>query len=386
MKKIILFILLIILPLLYLLYCSKVNSFDVKKDTPNLILNISKEHRDLFSLIKKNLYLDKEIRTLFSKMNEHGNELCSMIYRYKKFNLTNAAIFINPKLSKNFQNKVYKSSFLSLVAGCWNFFVLNDSRPDIDFRLVKKLYNNNSFDCYSVGFLQPYIMHNELKCSSLTMLDIDWRILEGHDQLISLYRNNRFSSLKNLDSVISQLTLKWIAHSERYKLKNKTPIDSLCQRHQHSLCKNHLLKFQKNIKYLKRIQLNLAGLHSGNFIKLSKKNTIVVFLSNAIEKIYTTKSQFQKMLSQVSKNMEAGEKAILIYHVGGRSQFGIYELIKNRDNHYIKTTCKDTYKSSTVNNKEPVVYKTYFENFTITKGKIPACKRLINRILNFKNK
>ena len=60
------------------------------------------------------------------------------------------------------------------------------------------------------------------------------------------------------------------------------------------------------------------------------------------------------------------------------------ELIKTGKGHYIKTVCKDIYKSATVKKKEPVIYKTYFEQYTVTKGKIRGCKEL-SRIL-LKNK
>ena len=140
MKKFILLIIITISPLFYLLYCNQSKSGDSFNANPKVVLNISGEHQELFTLINKKTYLDKEIQALFLKMNKHGNELCKMIYRLIKFNPKITGNFINPRKIQTFKRKVYKSSFQSLVAGCWNFFVLNDAWTNRDFRLVKKLY------------------------------------------------------------------------------------------------------------------------------------------------------------------------------------------------------------------------------------------------------
>lgn len=344
------------------------------------ILEVSETIQAVIVPITKSFYQGDEIPGLFASMRETSNEFCKILWNMKKARLSKA---------KNFIVKSKVALYLSegsrgirgLIAGCWNFFIMNDKRPDIDFQLVKQRYSQQKFDCYSVGFLQPYIMHSVLNCSSLTMLDLDWRIIDGHSQLIDKIRRNELSTASDLAKSIASLKIGWVAHSGPVmKEKNVVTFPFYCKKHnQQELCQRHMLGFQKAVNDLNRVRFNLAALHEASFTNTDSSLTRVVFLSNAIESIYTRKWQFNKMLKNLTSVMNIGSKAVMIHHAGGMQEYGIYELTKIKENIVsTKTVCRDIYTNLAIN-RVTKYYTTYFEEVSTNK-KAPRCRGLVSKV------
>ena len=365
--------------IIFILSCSGKNQNKDKNQVPEIFLTVSSNIKNTFPQILKKNYKGKEIDALFNNLTTEGNEFCKMLYGEKTFNMVKAQKFIEKSQINLFRKMAVKGTIQTLIAGCWNFFVLNDSEPNLDFILVKNLYPKEKFDCFSVGMLQPYMMHNAMGCQTLTMLDIDWRILDGHRQLIKLFNKKLFQNIEKINIILKKMTLGWVAFSKPLLPKQPVNLHMLCQAYQHSLCKAEIKKFQENYHTINAIHLNLAGLHGGSYIKSQKENTIVVFLSNAIEKYYCTQEQFNQIITRIGNKLGKHDKAVLIYHVGGNPQRGIYEIRKNNNNNIISTVCKDIYMSDTVGGKISKPYLTYLDHASNTKKGFPSCNTIMQQ-------
>jgi hypothetical protein len=208
-----------------------------------------------------------------------------------------------------------------LIVGCWNFFRLNDVRPNLDFTLAKKYYPTEKKDCYTVGFLQAYLMHSILGCNSITMIDIDWRILEAHYHLTQLYQSKKMLSEPSLLEGLKTLTVNWVAKFNNQPMEKitKASLDTFCFYEHHKMCKENLLKFQEDFFKLDSIFLRLSALHNFSY-KNKEPNTKVIYLSNAIDDLYTNKSQFVKMFIKPLQLQEMVFPILLILKDGIKSK------------------------------------------------------------------
>ena len=121
---------------------------------------------------------------------------------------------------------------------------------------------------------------------------------------------------------------------------------------------------------MESIRLNLSALHDGDYQGPSPVK--VVYLSNAIERIYTTPRQFQKLIENLANAAGPDGRVVIIHHVGGYRLFGLYELRNIAAKPSVKTICRDGYRTSHVGAKEDF-YDTYFEEISRNKGGIPRC-------------
>lgn len=323
----------------------------------------------------------QNLEAIFQSMLARGDDYCAMLHRQRKFDRQVAGQFIYPEQLTAFWG-MHTTSYLSkLIAGCWNFFIMNDIRPFLDFELARHLYPERSYDCYSVGFMQPYIMHNILGCESLQMLDIDWRIHAAHWQLLRLYGANALTTRTDALAAIARLEVGWIAFNGTPQRRNRVELATLC-RHNRELCLDHLVRFQVGVRQLKNVRLDLAALHDGEFRAAQDQandqapaNLKLIYLSNAIEEVYTTRAQFDLLLARVAGTLPENGRAVYIYHAAGTRALGFYE--QERTNarvagYGVKTVCRDSYRRRDANN-ELETYSTYFEQISETKTP-PTCQ------------
>lgn len=360
-----------------LLSCSSSESKGPPKEPS---LRISPRIQKYFVPFEKEIYTREEIPGLLSSMKKGSDLYCSMIMGGRRYDRQQATTYIAAEEIDHFKKMSHGYVVYQLMAGCWNFFTMNDAWPERDFDLVGKLYKDASFDCYSVGFLQPYYMHNRLACKSLTMLDIDWRILDAHHQLYQLYTQGLLGNDDTLDEAVAKLKLGWIAYGDNRGPDRAASIEDLCPKFQRERCRKEMLKFQDTMSSLNgNITWQVAALHDGTYSLSSEKNTMVIFLSNAVEKIYISRKEFHTLMERVNSALPEGGKALFIYHVGGRSQKGLYEMTRKGEEYAMKTICRDPYWSSTVNNKEARLYTTWFEEIS-TSRTVPTCEAMAEKL------
>lgn len=334
-----------------------------------------------FVPIQKSRYSAAEIAPLFQLMDEKGDAYCEIHWSKKSYSKSTALEFINEKSLPAYRYS-HPRSVYGISSGCHNFFKMNDRRPDRTFQLVKKLFPGKKYDCYSVGFLQPYMLHNELSCERLTMLDIDWRIEAGHHALLSLYDAREFSDPALLESALGKLNLPWVAllgfnvTGEKMDAEKPGALDELCPDSQQENCKTHILEFQKNYLSLQKIRFDLSALHETDFLPVSENMVRVFFLSNAIEDLYTTPKQYKELLTNLRNTSKPGEQTIFIHQAGSRQNFGLYEyqvVVDSSGNKRdkVRTICRDVYPNTRLN-RESDVYDIYFDETTVTRHP-PAC-------------
>jgi hypothetical protein len=349
---------------------------NLPKNRVPIFFQVSNEHKAFFVDLAKNDYSENEITEIFQKRKELARTVCEMIYGQKKYSKEIVTQFITPESFTKDPFKTWGHPVPKLIAGCWNFFKLNDVHPNRDFALLKKIYPNEAKDCFTVGFMQAYLMHNTLGCKNLVMLDFDWKILEGHKQILDIFHNKGFDSEDKILPSLSLLKLGWIARfdGKPMEAETKTDLNSLCFAEHHPMCKLILLDFQKNFLNLDSIILRLSALHDSNF-KMNTNHTKVIYLSNAIDDIYTNRQQFDHMITETANALLPNQKAIFVHHAAGRSLFGIYELNKVSDKPEIKTVCKDKYLTTPVESITSE-YRTHFEKVTVNKD-FPTCESLL---------
>jgi len=264
----------------------------------------------------------------------------------------------------------------SLVAGCFNFFQMNDMRPDLDFHLVQRLYPEARKECFSVGFMQPYWMHTVLGCERLSLVDLDWRIHDGHQQLLSRFREGRLAEGPGFDAALAEVKLGWTARFDGQPPLPETSASAerLCLSAAVPACRGVLQHFQAKAASVKSVELQVSALHDATYAFLPGVLP-VMFFSNALESIYTTRPQFDVLVEKVSRGLPRGGKAVMVYHAAGRQQFGVYELEAKGDGAYRLTTrCKDDYLSSPIKGLKVIPYTTWFEEVTESRPPFTPCK------------
>jgi hypothetical protein len=355
--------------------CSEQQKIQEKKrDSVPITVKFSEDHQSYFLDVNKSTYLGTEINEIFGKLGEKSDTVCEMVWGQKKMNPEVLHEFISQTSFSKEPFKTWSHPLPKLIAGCWNFIKLNDTRPDLDFHLVNFFYPEEEKECFSVGFLQPYWMHTILKCKRLTMLDIDWKIHDAHNQFLNFYNKKKMSTEGSITESISNLHLGWIARFDNKQMvkKESTTFDTICYSKFKKNCMNFLLKFQEDYSNLTEIEFQISALHTASY-KFLPNTVPILFFSNAIENLYTSKPQFEQIIKSVSEGLGQGRKAIFIHHAAGQSQFGLYELQVNGDGFQLKTVCKDNYISSPVGETHP--YDTHFDKMSISKSSIPNCSK-----------
>lgn len=352
-----------LLPILLLIQCfhNKMEKNE-RPSGPVITMKISDRHQKYLTPVEKELYSESELPELFLKLKERSRTVCEMVWGTKKYD----AAFVETLIRKeNFKERPFDKwghPLPKLIAGCWNFFKLNDGKPETDFRLVKKLYPNEKKDCYSVGFMQSYIMHNEISCDNIYTVDLDWAIQHAHFQFLRKYISNEMKDRESVKKAVGSLEIGWSARFDGKKMlaSEKAEINSLCFYPAHETCYKTMENFQANFSKLKNFQLSLAELHNMKF-SFSPDTVPVIFFSNALEELYTSKSEFALLYDHIQSSMQNGTKAVLIHHAAGRGEFGIYELNKSEKGAEMKTVCRDKFMSSPVGDAPAYEYSTHLD-------------------------
>lgn len=307
----------------------------------------------------------------FEYMRSRSDAFCEQVWKGRRPTPDLVPGFVTPAAFEKegpFAN--LESPVPKLMAGCWNFFKMNDTRPDLDFAPVMALFPKEKKECFSVGLIQPYLMHSLLDCKTLTMLDIDWRIIDAHRQILALYVAEAMKDEASLTASVTTLNLGWSARFDGRPMEKRltASLDALCFAGEKSRCVQTLLTFQKKYSALESVRLQISSLHEADY-SIAADSMGVVFLSNAIEDLYTPPEQFALMMENIQKTMRQGQRMLFVHHAAGRAQFGLY-VVEKADQLKVTTLCKDNYLSSPVGTVYP--YRTHFDRISETKAP-PLC-------------
>ncbi len=324
-----------------------------------LELRAGPTHRARFFALSTEFYPEKALPGLFGNLELHANAYCSARFAGRDALAEAEALFRAPFAAE--LRRAPPESLPGLQAGCWNFYEMNDVAPERDFQLVRALAPDAQFDCYSVGLLQPYIMHATLNCRELTLLDIDWRIHALHARLLAFARAGALATVADAARAVAGLELAHPALSADAPRRPQASLERLCRPLQRERCAGILPDFQRAFASLRHVRLELAALHEGEYPERSGL-TRVVYLSNATEESYTSATEFDELIDRLRRS---APRTFLIHHVGGWKLFGVYELRETG----LRTVCKDEYLSMSRGSEgQPASYQTYFE----TRGGEPA--------------
>jgi len=345
------------------------------RKTPAVEMIFSAELSALFVDVKKPTYTLPEIAPLMDSMRLGGDRYCQAIYDKGPRDRAKDSNFIESSFLTEY-GKGCKGCSERMKTGCWNFFRMNDVSPNRDFEQIKKIYPASNFDCYAVGFLQPYIMHDVLNCSTLTMLDFDWRIHDAHQQMADALANARFTDEDGVMEAMADIDIGWVAYDKNMRKTHKGSYNAFCNRANKKLCMKSLLGVQKKWSSLQKVRLNIAGMHDISLVNTASNtdHIKVVFLSNAMEYIYTPKKEFDSMMESISSQLLEGQKLVAIHHAGGRAQFGLYEIQKKNGELVVHILCRDEYSTTSRGYSTPT-YKIRLDRLKKNK-KYPTCQSL----------
>ena len=242
---------------------------------------------------------------------------------------------------------------------------MNDLSVKRAFTMVREFYPSVEKDCYSVGFAQLYFMETLIGCRKWTAIDIDWRILDLHHQVLSRY-------FKHEPLKFHELVLRWSANfADEDKIRPREEgitVDSFCYWPTRPDCRKVFERFPRFFPAIRAFELQLAFLHDISIRPLSPVS--VVHVSNATDPGYTSKVQFEQLLDSLVPVTAKNHKAVVVYHSGGSYQFAIYEVSRPEGKSPVVTTkCRDSFAWSKYYKDRPgVKYWTYFDNVSLEKS------------------
>jgi len=303
-------------------------------------LEVSPALRTDLQAIEKNRYTLAEADKLFAKMYAPGDEFCRMVFGKRLFTARVARRHIATERVMAYLKGIRSTSFLkfAIKSGCWNFYRFNDGRPETALKAVGKLYGKVNYSCASVGFMQPYIMHNILGCYTLTMVDIDWRIIDAHRQMYHLFRRHQFESQSSIPNALLGLHLGWHAKSGKLQPQERIESGSLCPPQKLDFCLITLQRFQQEFSRLRKIRLNLSALADLDLHPLPD-STIVVYLSNSAIAAFMSSGEFLRMVNALGRMLRRRSVAVLVHHESGSNYFEIFELRKEKTKVVIRLRC-----------------------------------------------
>ncbi|MEN9798806.1 MAG: hypothetical protein RL653_2502, partial [Pseudomonadota bacterium] len=306
-------------------------------------LEVSAEVRGHLAPVAQASYPREALDALFKDLRLKGDAFCRR--KFNKVDSPEAAAYV-PAASLAADLAVSHMGRRAMVLGCRNFFEMNDIRPERGLALVRALSKAGpapaAFDCYAVGLMQPWMMHRELGCRRLGMVDLDWRILEAHHRLAGLLSAGKLSSVEALEAALPSLDFRWVAQRKHdvdgHSLGVAAPV--LC-RSQNADCKRTLVELQQRPPPA-RVELRLTGLEDLDLGPAEQGVRRVLFLSNALE--YMSWTGTRGLLDRLAKALPRGEHALLVHHAGGTTGFGLYRLEATAAGApRIRTLCKDEY-------------------------------------------
>lgn len=332
---------------------------------------------DAFVALDRDRVAEAELPALFRVLARESVPLCRHMNFDEPLADEDLEVYMLPP--GTYRNAPLRSR-RSLIAGCWNFVRMNDRSPQRDLELLDALYDAPSYDCTSVGVMQPYFMQHYLGCARMTMLDFDWQIHRVHAQLLEAMRAGELG--EDLSEPLANMSVGWIAH---FKAEPEIPLamDSLCRAEVADTCAEALRSTQAALPEVERVTLALAGLHDAPFEPVPAGRQRVLYLSNALERAYTTNQEFTTLMSRVAEVTRPDEVSVIIHHAGGQPSFGIYELrpVEGAEDPEgrgweVRTRCRDPYLMSVVREHTDGVYETWLEDVSINTEDAPTCDAL----------
>lgn len=304
------------------------------------LLRVTPEHQGFLRDIESETFSNGGISKLFATLEIHGDEICNMIFENAEYNEEIAKKFsATLNFRKPAKQKWYNNVLPSLIAGCFNFFKMNDRGVHNIFRLLEALYPEAK-DCYTVGFAQYYMMYQEMQCDHLVAIDADWRILKAHYDFHELVRNKAPEA--DTISLLRGIDLGWIAHFDvkpphREQVQNEVTFCMATER-EHCL---RSFDFFTSLPKIRKTELQLGFIHDARFAPRSADLSII-FMSNALDWEYTSKEQFEKLYRSMHEYLAPGKKVAIVYQAGDSEDIAVYELAKSDDDQLnISIRCRD---------------------------------------------
>ncbi|MDX1957524.1 MAG: hypothetical protein SFU98_03070 [Leptospiraceae bacterium] len=328
-------------------------------------------HKDLFNLTSDVFTNEANVHSALLELQIANGSICEMVWGYKRFDKKLIAKFEEKLQNKN-SNYPWHSHLLNrLIMGCWNFYDLNDHYADRSFSALNKLILGKK-NCYTVGFMQGYMMLETMNCTRMNFIDIDWKILDSHAAILKRAREK--GSINEDD--LNELGLVWnVNFDSRPKKVQPIKFESICERRILKLCKSSLENYHKNLGKVDQVNFILASLEDSKF-QFSDDAVPVFYVSNALDGGYMTPSKIKQFLKNIHESLKLGQKAVIIYHAGGTSAFGIYAIDKISEEKYeINIHCKDTYHYAKIYKMEGT-YENYLDLIATrtSKSKANSCK------------
>jgi hypothetical protein len=345
-------------------------------------MEVSAEVQGTLSLLPASAYPRAELDARFDLLREKGDAFCRAWTLRQK--VPGALDFLVEGVRARIQS-IPSGGRTSMVLGCRNFYEMNDIRPDRAFALVRALESPAGappprFDCYSVGLMQPWLMHRALGCRRLGMVDLDWRILEVHHRLAGLLAGGRLSSPGAVRTELGALDLRWLALRNLDAEGHVTgPAPVLCRSGQDGFCQSALAELQAGAPP-ERVDLLLTGLEDLSLGPNDAGVRRVVFLSNAIE--YMAEGRTLGMIQRLADGLpaEPGASALVIHHAGGSAAFGIYRVERGTGRRFVlRHVCKDVYPSTRTGSTEPTYTTVLDEASVASAAPPPTCGELLAR-------
>lgn len=339
---------------------------------PVLRLVVGPGLRDQFVPLEADAYERAQVGATLELMRDRSGPLCRFKHGLAERDDVGIEAFVSPAV--RFVHSKLGAKW-SVIAGCWNFVRMNDRRPHRDFEVVRKLVPAaDGYECYAVGVLQPYLMSEILGCRTMTMVDFDWQVHAVHWQLLEAWRAGSLAP-DALDATLSGLRVDWIAYHSP-KERHAVDMHTLCHPGIADRCRATLEAFEtrREDASLERITLDLAGLHEIEVPPARTGDHVpVIFLSNATEKHFLTRGEFDQMVARVEAGLLPGQRAIFVHHVANESTFGVYELVREETGSRLGVLCRDEYRKG---HDGGTLYETWFETRLGATKKVRACKQV----------
>lgn len=346
--------------------CSKNNPLH------RITLYVSDSHAKIFTDLKKGDYTAVEAEAVLRKMAEKGERYCREIQNGKM----EPAGFLNP---------IDSEALAPTLPRCRNWNSMTDIGTDYDF--IKMNANSDregqqGFDCYSVGFMQPYIMAANLKCARLNIVDADFRVIKAHLDFLNLARTRPQSDARALLNKI-HTGFPATKSDKRTQRKKHLSLAELCGRNSETKCLHYLITFLEKFNKNMEVNLILTPLHEFSFLPDRKRLESVFYTSNAFDPNNTSESEFELFLRSLKTKSQNAE-SFIIYHQAAEKKFGIYKIGKLGQ---ISTVCADRYLAAAESRfseghqraqlEQPEAYQTYFDKKSLNHHNGSECSEKI---------
>jgi len=309
------------------------------------VLRVTPEHQEYLRHVDDDVFRDGSIERLFTNLSVESDKICNMILEYSQYDAATAQSFSTTlNFQKTPKQKWYDNVIPSLIAGCFNFYKMNDRGVHTVFALLEKLYPEPK-DCYTVGFSQYYLMRQFMHCDRLTAIDADWRILKAHYDFHQQIR--RKNSDADTLSLLRNVELAWVAHFDirpesRESVRNEV---NFCMQTERAYCLRAFDAFVA-LPELPKSELLLGFIHDAEF-KPRRNNLSVVFASNALDVDYTSQEKFDKMLTAMKNYLPEGKRVAVIYQAGDSEDIAVYEMLKGENDTFeVSIRCRDNIRWS----------------------------------------